>query len=103
MEVFKNANGHTVYRLHRITDIALVPDDVWERNGGYVMLETAILQLKMIMAMPRMDNGSAETEELLEHLFTAFLDLTDDGKHSAATDFGDGAGIRMEIQRENAE
>lgn len=100
MQTFINDQGRTVYRLERITDLAFVPDEVMERNGGIEMFWGGILQLKMMLVLLREEHGDAKAQEMIASMFPRHMDLTDDGIYSAATRTSNGGGIEMVFSRD---
>lgn len=102
MNTFTNDDGHTVCRLECITDLAFVPDEVMERNGGIEMFWGGILQLKMMLVAFRMEQGD-EATEMIERAFPTHIDLTDDGISGAFTKVGKDAGIEMVFSQEGGQ
>ena len=89
MKILKNDAGHTVYRLDHITDLALVPDDVWERTGGWKAFEATILTLKMMLVCAHEEDGEQGVKTVLRSL-GPYIDLVDDGESFNALDDEDG-------------
>lgn len=72
MKVFR-FDGKTVYQLETLWDLALVPEDVFERNGGWQMIEMSINMLRLELALSR------DPEAMGKAISMAPCQLTDDG------------------------
>lgn len=78
MKVFVNESGYTVYRMEGITDLALIPDDVWERNGGWQMFEIGIASLRMIVASGEAREVEHGVRNPFPEALPKHIDLVDD-------------------------
>lgn len=79
MKILRSDDGFDVYRLESILDIAILPEEVWERNGGWMMLEAAIHTLRLHLLAVQLHRGDEATKELLDAL-QPYLDIKDDGE-----------------------
>jgi hypothetical protein len=80
MHTFTNDQGQTVYRIERITDLALLPGDVLDRNDVFKQMEFFVLNLRLLLA-------SAESEDHKTQLVEAipsYVEFVDDGETSAS-------------------
>lgn len=101
MQAYKNEQGQDVYRIEKITDLALLPDGVFERNNVFEQLEFFIANLRLIVAALKSEGLDAnKIQSVFEDCVVPFVDLVDDGITSAS--FGvegeDGYFYRAEVK-----
>ena len=86
MKITQNEKGQTQYHLEKINDLLIIPEDVWDRNGGWDTFKMAINSMRLMLTV---NEGSGEGEELIrDHILNTPFILTDDGDSIA--------GIRIE-------
>ena len=55
MKITQNEKGQTQYHLEKINDLLIIPEDVWDRNGGWDTFKMAINSMRLMLSVNEAD------------------------------------------------